>query len=89
MCGSNCSAPIPPPGTPGDITFFVVAPPFFITFDFCAPPLPRPPKEVLNMYHNFQYVPYLYIKHLQKHFYAYNRDCGAIIVNKKYELVEK
>ena len=54
MRRSNCSAPIPPPGTPGDITFFVVAPPFFITFDFCAPPLPRPP--------------ILYIKHLQKQF---------------------
>ena len=52
MRRSNCSATIPPPGTPGDITFFVSAPPFFITFDFCAPPLPRPPKEVLNLYHN-------------------------------------
>ena len=28
MRRSNCSDPIPPPGTPGDITFFVVAPGF-------------------------------------------------------------
>ena len=50
---SNCSALIPP-GTPGNITFFVVAPPFFITSDFFAPPLSPPSKLIHNMCHSFQ-----------------------------------
>ena len=81
MRRSNYSAPIPPRHPRGH-HFFVVAPPFFITFDFCAPPLPRPPEEMLNMSHNFQYVPFLYIKHLQMHFYAKSSDSKAIIVSK-------
>ena len=59
MRWSNCSDPIPPPGTPGDITFFALAPPLMITFEFRAPPLPGPHKELINIYQNVAYVQFL------------------------------